>query len=489
MDKLFNDPVKLSNLIAESTGKEQSEIEKLVNVKKEKFAGLLSEAGALFLVAKELGVDLGLSDNLSEAENLADLQKGMNNIALKVAVLNVFAPRKFVGKSKKGIMQSMMVGDASGEKRLTLWQENVKIIQEKKIRKGSFIDLRNAYVTEFNGSLELHLGYNSSINVLKEKLPEGFPVIEVKDTGFENLKENDLVDVTVRVERIFPTRSFVRDEEERTVSTFIANDGKQELKITAWSEFTYLVEKLREGMIVRLENVLAKKGLTELELHLNWQSHLLLDFFTDKKFESSIELPETIKTKVNKLIEGKFNCELNGIIVDVNKTNFFFKVCDECSQKLERMEEKFLCHVHGNRDNPENRMVGSLELDDGSGVIKTVLFDKEAQQVFGSNETVLKELERHMTEDLVIEKKKQLIGKQLTVVGGLKTRDREPEFVVRKVIELKEREKKEVEKEEEKREKKKDNDIEDKHTSPPDVSGESEFKSANKLVVEKNIIE
>ena len=39
------------------TGKARADIEKLMEAKKEKFAGLLTEAGAAFLVAKELGVD------------------------------------------------------------------------------------------------------------------------------------------------------------------------------------------------------------------------------------------------------------------------------------------------------------------------------------------------------------------------------------------------------------------------------------------------
>src|SRR3989338_5622926 len=160
------------------TGKARSDIEKLMEAKKEKFAGLLTEAGAAFLVAKELGVDLE------------------------------FQPKKFEKGEKKGQLCNLRVADDSGEMRLTVWHNDVKKLEDEKIERGAALLLKNCYVTAFNDKKQLNLGYNGQMIVLSE------PTAGLPGQAREAVKLGELkpglneVDVVARVARVYEARDF-----------------------------------------------------------------------------------------------------------------------------------------------------------------------------------------------------------------------------------------------------------------------------------------
>ncbi|HLC36810.1 MAG TPA: hypothetical protein VJK05_04365, partial [archaeon] len=85
MASFLDDKEKLIELIKESTGKSEEEILKLIEEKKIKFSGLLTDSGAAFMIAKDLKVDLKLEDSLTELIKIGSLEDGMNNINLEVS--------------------------------------------------------------------------------------------------------------------------------------------------------------------------------------------------------------------------------------------------------------------------------------------------------------------------------------------------------------------------------------------------------------------
>ena len=73
------------NKIIEGTGLTRKEIQNLVEEKKLELKGLISDEGALFIIAKELGVDVKNENNnvLKDIEiNIADITLNMKNIIL-----------------------------------------------------------------------------------------------------------------------------------------------------------------------------------------------------------------------------------------------------------------------------------------------------------------------------------------------------------------------------------------------------------------------
>ena len=71
--------------IIEDTGLTRNEIKTMVEEKKNELKGLISEEGALFIIAKELGVDVKdeNKDLLKDIDiNIADITPNMKNITL-----------------------------------------------------------------------------------------------------------------------------------------------------------------------------------------------------------------------------------------------------------------------------------------------------------------------------------------------------------------------------------------------------------------------
>ena len=145
--------------IASESGRADSEIRELVEKKKAKFSGLLTDAGAAFMVAKELDVNIGVESALAKKNKIANLREGMSNIDLLVRVLQVFPQKEFEKAGKKGTLCNLVVGDETGEVRLTLWHGDVKKLAEKNVKRGDVLLLKNCFVSSFNQKKQVGLGY------------------------------------------------------------------------------------------------------------------------------------------------------------------------------------------------------------------------------------------------------------------------------------------------------------------------------------------
>jgi len=170
---LRQDSAEVTKQLAEKAGKTSEEIEALVEVKKKKFSGLLTDSGAAYMVAKDLGIELGLES--MRRSTIAKLSDGMQNIDLLVRVMQVFSPKEFEKNDKSGRLCNLIVADSTGEIRLTVWHDDVKKIEEKNVKRGSVLLLHNCYVKSFNEKPQISLAYNGSIDVDPKELFTDLP--------------------------------------------------------------------------------------------------------------------------------------------------------------------------------------------------------------------------------------------------------------------------------------------------------------------------
>ena len=147
--------------IAEQSKRKPSDISRLVEEKQRRFAGLLTESGAAFMVAKDLGLQLG-ADSMKKML-VSQLRDGMQNIDLLVRVMHIAQPKEFEKNGKKGKLCNLVVADSTGEIRLTIWHDDVDTVLGKGAKRGSVLLLRNCYVKSFNEKLQAGLAYNGSI--------------------------------------------------------------------------------------------------------------------------------------------------------------------------------------------------------------------------------------------------------------------------------------------------------------------------------------
>jgi replication factor A1 len=96
-----------------------------------------------------------------------DIKPGMNNITITVRVVSVGKPRKVSTKYGEASVAQAVVEDETGSITLNLWRDQVNLVKP-----GDVIRIENAYAKEFRGKVELSLGRNGRIVVLKREEKE-----------------------------------------------------------------------------------------------------------------------------------------------------------------------------------------------------------------------------------------------------------------------------------------------------------------------------
>jgi len=112
------------NKIIEDTGLTRKEIQNLVEDKKNELKGLISDEGALFIIAKELGVDIKgeNKDLLKEIEIfISDITQNMKNITLYGRIKEIYNVNSFErNDGTKGYVGSFLLNDNTGDTRIVL---------------------------------------------------------------------------------------------------------------------------------------------------------------------------------------------------------------------------------------------------------------------------------------------------------------------------------------------------------------------------------
>ncbi len=179
---------KVVENILDETGLDKEELEEKVNEKMEEFSGLVSEEGALHLVAKEEGVEISeASDKDLDIDNIVP---EMRNVNLKARVTNILDANTFTrDDGDEGKVQNIVLGDNTGTIRVTLWDEQTEIAE--KIDEGDAIEIQNAYTVEDDReNAELRLGDESQV-----KMADDDEVPEVESPGTSETQEADLREV------------------------------------------------------------------------------------------------------------------------------------------------------------------------------------------------------------------------------------------------------------------------------------------------------
>ncbi|MEW6295620.1 MAG: DUF2240 family protein [Candidatus Diapherotrites archaeon] len=433
--------------IVSSTRKSENEVIELIEKKKEKFSGLLSDEGAAFIVAKELGLQVGVPSFSPEKLRVSELETGMSNFELVVRVLNVFCPREFTKDSRKGFMCNLLVADDSGSIRLTLWHDFVKKLEELNIKRNSALRLKGCYVTEFNNFKQLNLGSNGSIELVQEKeLKEGLPEEKHLHLKVSELKEGlNEVDVIARITKIFPAKSFDSNERQGNLTAFELGDDSGIVRAVAWNELAKELGKFAAGDIVRIEGAYTKAGLNGTELHLGWKARITKEKDLSAAIPALNELLGIqVKSKaLNELGEGDRDIEVKGKIIALNKGNLMFRVCPKCNAKLERIDEKdftegLFCSRCGMEvSEPDFTPVVSFELDDGTSSIRVLAFGATAEKFLElKKEELKKKLEQTTAEGVIEELAQKIEGREAVVLGNVKLnpKNNELELTARNII-------------------------------------------------------
>lgn len=167
------------------------EIMKLVTEKKGSLMNLVSDEGAAHLVAKELGVNV-LNHERKKLE-LRNILPGMRNV---VAIGRVFKISNIVDFKKsngtEGRVVNVFIGDKTGFVRVTLWNEQVSLVEDGQIDIDDIVQVSRAFAREnIYGDVELTIGkFGNIFPVTEEAIGEGldFPAADALAKAFDQPK-------------------------------------------------------------------------------------------------------------------------------------------------------------------------------------------------------------------------------------------------------------------------------------------------------------
>ncbi len=256
------------NKIIQKTGLSKKEIQKRMEEKKLALKGLISDEGALFIVAKELGVEIQNKNKITSEKieiNISDISLNMKNLSLIGRIRETYPVNNFTRKDGTlGLVGSFLLHDSTGDIRIVLWDEKTKIIENDYFQKNELVKIINANVRmgRYNEK-EVHVGRNGRIilspdDVDYKKYPEiKEQLISIKDINL-NLRS---ITISGEISQIYPKHEFKRtDGEIGKVRSLVIGDSTGIITVTFWNQD---VEKLSEynlGDFVNISNLYPKQN-------------------------------------------------------------------------------------------------------------------------------------------------------------------------------------------------------------------------------------
>lgn len=233
-------------------------------------AGYLTDQGALFLVAGDLGVKLS-RDSASSDLGLKDLYIGANDVTVVARVLSVYPVSTYNKKDgSTGKYRRLVLFDGGRTVRLTVWDEKADEVEKITVAPDSPVRISNAYVKQgLDGKPNLNLGRRGDIQVVDGHVAAKLPALS---TVVEKLSK-------LTQEKQFVAVEGVVDSEPR-YSEFVRSDGSpgslfqfgvvadlgKVTRFVIWSPTSQ--PELKRGQRVVVTNVRSKRASTgEFEIH------------------------------------------------------------------------------------------------------------------------------------------------------------------------------------------------------------------------------
>ncbi|MFX1328673.1 MAG: hypothetical protein ACFE91_11145 [Promethearchaeota archaeon] len=310
------------NKIIEDTGLTRKEIQNLVEDKKNELKGLISDDGALFIIAKELGVDIRTEnkDLLKEIEiYISDITQNMKNITLFGRIKEIYNVNSFTrNDGSQGFVGSFLLHDHTGDARIVLWDDQVKIFSDPNFRKNELVKIINGIGKKGKfEDIEIHLGRYGKIVLSPEdadykKHPKiKSQIININDINL-NLKS---ISIEGKIIHISPKREFTRkDGEPGSVQSIRLFDSTGLIKITFWNEDTEKLNSIKNDDVISITNLnprLSSLDSKTIELIANRSTNIALK-------QTDLDINENLIENIKSLETSHGIVSFKGIITSID---------------------------------------------------------------------------------------------------------------------------------------------------------------------------
>jgi len=274
----------------------KEDIDDKIKQKKEKIGvGYLTDQGALFLIASDLGISL--KQTLKVEMGLKDIYVGAKDVSIESRVLNISPTKQFSRKDGSPfLLRTMTVYDNDSTASVKLWDEKANLPGIEELKPGDLIKIIKAYVkSDLNGSPTINVGSGSNI----ESANKESKICPIDDLAIDvsDVKENqsNLV-VLGKMDGNITTLEFTnkRGEPGKGLRMRLkGNDGTAKGVVIWGKDESFLPKLIPQNAKVRLLGVRTKVGTQGLEIHGNEAT--LVEIEGGKETEPVIVRIATIK--------------------------------------------------------------------------------------------------------------------------------------------------------------------------------------------------
>lgn len=249
--------------IVSQAGKKEAEVRELIEKKKEAMSGLLTDYGAVYGVAKDLGVDLD-RDSGVELNKISGVKSGSVSIAGRV---KSFIPqREFPRKDGTvGKIARIVLKDDTGEIGVVLWDAHSEIAKNLKFNDLVMVKFGNAKgegVTEVHSTAFTIVSVNPDINISIPEIKEEF----VKSGKIKDLTEKHSVNMLLRVSSNPVSSEFQRsDGTTGNRFSFIGEDEEGRVRVVVWDK----VSDLNVSDVFKIRGYIKKNLFGDMEVHVS----------------------------------------------------------------------------------------------------------------------------------------------------------------------------------------------------------------------------
>jgi replication factor A1 len=393
--------------IANESGLDAGELENRILEKQSELGGLVTQEGAAHIVANEIGINLVKGASAAPVLKIENIIPGQNSVDIVGRVSRIFQAREFDRKDgSKGRVCSIILLDDTGSIRVVFWDEDVALIEDRKIEEGKLLKIRGGYSKQSQrGEPEVHLGMRARIiPEPKDANEKDFPETEQRLRKIAELKEgNTSVDVVFKVIRIYEPREFDRsDQTKGKVVNLVIGDESGTAKLVLWDKDVELVEKslIKEGSTIKVEKGYVKVKwaddgrLADSELNVGRYGDIILN--PDEEIGELKTKSQSAKRKYIKDLEEGDVADIRGALVDIYDNIRIF-----------------------DRTDTKGIVVNAI-IDDGTANIRAAFYDKMAEKLMDI--PVSRVLEGGISDDIskrIIE----ILGREVTAIVRVKYSD------------------------------------------------------------------
>ena len=330
----------------EEHGLSKEEIDRRVKEAISKMKGWIDEKTALFVVAKEEGIEVdsqAIKQSSEQDYTIEQLSESTQNVNVVGRVTSFNDVRSFNRKDgSTGHYSSFKLFDGKNHIKVQLWDERAKIVKDNSFANNIIVRVLNGQVKRGRDQdLEIHIGSRSDIEISPTDVnPTSISSIDYSKFKVKiseitpNAKiSKDTISVEGTVDQVFPKRAVKSKStnEELFVQRMIIKDESGTIPVVFWNDDTKLIEKFQEGAKISLENLNAKAQYNDPnKMELSYKNGSRLDVL--KKGQA----PKLISIKDINLTMSRVS--ITGELALKNDVRTFTKKNDNSEGKLQRIQ-------------------------------------------------------------------------------------------------------------------------------------------------------